>query len=111
MLDWLAFLSYLLSDEHWVIVEQVPAYAIPFTLVGLAGYLNNGGCACGCGYGEGGCIYAQLNGTWQPALPHSAGAVAGDATAVPCGGLDVRTPDSIPSPDLNNRRGFRHTHE
>ena len=27
-------------------------------IVSLYGYLSNGGCACGCGYGQDGCIYA-----------------------------------------------------
>eukprot|EP01051_Picozoa_sp_SAG22_P010719 SAG22_NODE_980_length_6173_cov_5.884261_3_plen_353_part_00 len=32
-------------------------------IVSLYGYLSNGGCACGCGYGQDGCIYAPLTTT------------------------------------------------
>ena len=43
------------SESGYTVIEtnlqqfmEVPAYAIPFTTVGLLGYLSNGGCGCGC---------------------------------------------------------------
>jgi hypothetical protein len=75
---------------------EVPSYAIPFTIVGLAGYLANGGCSCGCGYGEEGCIYAPLttgigntsNTEWQSALVLFDGDL-GYSTANSCGDDDA----------------------
>jgi hypothetical protein len=100
------------SESGYTVIEtnlqqfmEVPAYAIPFTMVGLLGYLSNGGCGCGCGYGESGCVYAPLEitsnitnefnvsvavteTTWQSALVISEGD-EGYADAISCGDTDV----------------------
>jgi GPH family glycoside/pentoside/hexuronide:cation symporter len=89
------------SESTYTVIEtnlqqfmEVPSYVIPFTVLGLAGYLSNGGCGCGCGYGEGGCINAPLAMTignasrqvvWQSAEVIEAGD-SGYDTAVCCDG-------------------------
>jgi Na+/melibiose symporter-like transporter len=58
LIDYDEFHTGARSESSYTVVEtnlqqfmEVPAYALPFTAVGLAGYVNNGGCSCGCGYG------------------------------------------------------------
>ena len=77
-IDYDEFHTGMRSESGYTVIEtnlqqfmEVPAYALPLTIVGLAGYLGNGGCGCGCGQGDiagseygdlagGSCIYAPL---------------------------------------------------
>lgn len=111
------------SESGYTVIEtnlqqfmEVPAYAIPFTTVGLLGYLSNGGCGCGCGYGREGCVYAPLTlthnvtnelnvsvtveeTTWQSALVIAEDDV-GYADAISCGDADIYTRLNLKNSDL-----------
>lgn len=96
------------SESGYTVIEtnlqqfmEVPAYAIPFTIVGLAGYLSNGGCGCGCGYGEDGCVNLPLGNSsvWQSALivPEDD---AMYASAISCGDSTVYETSNLDATDL-----------